>query len=65
MPAISIGDVSLAEGDTGATSFEFAVSLSEVSAQPVTASVSVVDGSATLADGDYVATGSTVTFTVG
>ncbi|TDR17558.1 beta strand repeat-containing protein [Marinicella litoralis] len=61
---LSIDDVTLAEGDSGTTSFNFTVSLD----QSVNASVDVStsDGSATTANNDYVAVNNqTVNFTAG
>src|SRR5262249_56866647 len=50
----SIADATAAEGDSGSSSLRFVVSLSRPSDQPVTALVATQDGSATVADGDYV-----------
>ncbi|HEX2756910.1 MAG TPA: Calx-beta domain-containing protein, partial [Thermoanaerobaculia bacterium] len=59
---ISISDVSLAEGNSGTTSFTFTVSLSQVAAGTVTVNYATANGSATLADFDYQAASGTVTF---
>ncbi len=59
---ISINDVSLAEGNSGTTSFTFTVSLSQVAAGTVTVNYATANGSATLADFDYQAASGTVTF---
>ena len=60
VPGLSLGNGSLVEGSGGTTSLVFGVSLS----QPITETVSVqyqtVDGSATTADGDYLATTGTL-----
>jgi hypothetical protein len=66
-PSISINDVTLAEGNPpGTTVFGFIVSLSGASGQTVTVNYATADGSATTADGDYTAIGSTLlTFTPG
>ena len=59
---ISINDVSLAEGNSGTTSFTFTVSLSQAAAGTVTVNYATANGTATLADFDYQATSGTVTF---
>jgi hypothetical protein len=71
-PALSIGDVALAEGsDGGQTAFVFTVRLSKPSAQQVTVNFATADGTAqsgtgfTTADNDYVATAGTMTFAPG
>ena len=57
-PTISISDATPQdEGDSGTTSFDFQVSLSEASSDTVTVHMAASDGSATLDDGDYVALG--------
>src|SRR5207249_4346154 len=61
-PTISISDVSQNEGNVGPTLFTFTVSLSSASSQPITVDFATADGTATAADGDYVAAGGTVTF---
>lgn len=54
-PAIAAADVAADEGDgPGTTPFVFTVTLSNPSSQTVTVSAASADGSATLADGDYV-----------
>ena len=54
-PALSINDVSLAEGNSGPTTFAFTVSLSQPAGPGgVTFDIATADGSATLADNDYV-----------
>ena len=54
-PALSIGDVSLAEGDSGTTTFNFTVSLSlPAPAGGVTFDIATADGTAT-SSSDYVA----------
>jgi hypothetical protein len=64
LPAISINDVTVPEGNSGTTTGVFTVSLSRASSQVVTASYSTADGSAT-AGSDYVSTSGTVTFNPG
>jgi hypothetical protein len=65
-PSVSIGDVSLSEGNTGTTAFNFTVTLSSVSGVPVTVQYATTNGTAT-AGSDYTATttGSTVTIPAG
>ena len=64
VPALSINDVTVAEGNSGTTNFSFTVSLS-VPAGPggVTFDIATADGTATVAGNDYVAqslTGQTI-----
>lgn len=55
-PALSIGDVTLAEGDAGTSTATFTVSLNfPAGAGGVSFDIATSDGSATTADGDYVA----------
>ena len=61
LPAISINDVTVPEGNSGTTTGVFTVSLSRASSQVVTASYSTADGSAT-AGTDYVSTSGTMIF---
>ncbi len=53
-PVISIGSVLVAEGDAGNNTASLPVSLSEVSASQVRVEYTLVDGTATSADSDYV-----------
>ncbi|KAF0204274.1 MAG: hypothetical protein FD170_592 [Bacteroidetes bacterium] len=62
---LSIDDVTLAEGNSGTTSFTFTVSLSAASDAAVTVEYSTSDGTATTADGDYVTATGTLTFAAG
>src|SRR5439155_33294 len=61
VPAISVGDVTAAEGDSGTSSFDFTVSLSNPSDQTVSVDYATNDGSAT-AGSDYVTATGTATF---
>jgi hypothetical protein len=61
-PAISVGDVSLPEGNSGSTNATFTVSLSAASAQSVTVDYATADGTATTASNDYTTAGGTLTF---
>ncbi|MEO8434757.1 MAG: Calx-beta domain-containing protein, partial [Pyrinomonadaceae bacterium] len=64
-PTISINDVNLGEGNSGATSFNFNVILSNPSSQTVTVNYATANGTATTADNDYSSTNGTVTFNPG
>jgi hypothetical protein len=61
-PTIAIGDVSRSEGNSGTTDFVFQVTLSAPINQQVTVAYATSNGSATLADLDYVQKSGTVTF---
>jgi hypothetical protein len=64
MPAISINDATVVEGDAGTTNASFIVSLSSPSGQTVTVDYATQDGTAT-AGSDYTATSGTLTFPPG
>lgn len=53
-PALSVNDVSAAEGDTGTKTFTFTVSLSSPAPAPVTFDIATQDNTATAADNDFV-----------
>jgi len=61
LPALSINDVSVTEGNSGTLTATFSVSLSAPSAQSITVSYATADGSA-VAPGDYTATAGQLTF---
>ncbi|HJU43444.1 MAG TPA: S8 family serine peptidase [Vicinamibacterales bacterium] len=62
-PSLSIGDVSINEGNSGTSVATFTVTLSPVnSSQTVTVNYATADGSATVAGNDYVATSGTLSF---
>jgi hypothetical protein len=63
-PRISIGDVTLVEGNAGTKSFIFTVSLSDTANERVTVNYATADGTAQ-AGKDYVATSETLTFDPG
>ncbi len=63
-PAISITDVTQAEGNAATSNFVFAVTLSNTSASTITVNYATSNGTAT-AGSDYVATSGTLTFTTG
>lgn len=54
-PTLTINDVTLAEGNSGTTTFTFTVSLSANALSPVTFDIATADDTATTADNDYVA----------
>ncbi|MEH1795512.1 Calx-beta domain-containing protein [Nostoc sp.] len=65
-PTISISDVSVTEGNTGATTnANFTISLSNPSYQQVTVNYNTSDGSAQIADSDYNSALGTITFAPG
>ncbi len=64
-PAISIGKVSLREGNAGSTNAVFTVKLAGRTRKTVTMDYATADGTATQADADYVAAAGTVTFAPG
>jgi large repetitive protein len=63
-PSLSISSVSMSPG-SGGTTFTFTVTLSMASTQTVTVSFATADGSATVADNDYLANSGTLTFNPG
>ena len=64
-PAISISDVTLAEGQSGQTALVFSVSLSKVSAGEVSVRYTTANGSAKTGNGDYVGKSGTLKFAPG
>jgi hypothetical protein len=64
VPSLSIGDVSVTEGNSGTTLATFTVTLSATSASTVTVNYATADGTAT-AGSDYGAGSGTLTFTPG
>ncbi len=63
-PELSIGDVSVDEGDTGSTTLDFTVTLDRAATETVTVEWATSDGTAT-AGTDYTAGNGTVTFSSG
>jgi uncharacterized repeat protein (TIGR01451 family) len=63
-PALSINSVSQAEGNSGATAFNFTVTLTGASEVTATVNYATADGTAA-APGDYAATSGTLTFAPG
>jgi PKD repeat protein len=64
LPAVTVGDVTVTEGDGGTTAAVFTVTLSQASTQTVTVNYATADGTAT-AGADYEATNGTLTFAPG
>ena len=64
-PVLSIGDVSVLEGNSGGTNATFTLTLSAPSGLSVTVPWTTADGTATAADSDYRAASGTVTFAAG
>ena len=64
LPALTINDVSVTEGDSGTVAATFSVSLSPLSGRSVTVDYATVNNTA-VAPGDYTATSGTLTFTPG
>src|SRR5262249_36495705 len=64
-PRITINDVSLNEGNSGTTKFNFTVSLSTAYDASVTVSYATADGTATVANKDYQTKSGTLTFAAG
>jgi probable HAF family extracellular repeat protein len=63
-PLVTIGDVTVTEGNTGTRAATFTVTLSVTSSQPVTVAYATANGTAT-AGSDYQATSDTLTIPVG
>jgi hypothetical protein len=57
VPSILIDSPTVVEGDSGTSFLDFNVSLSALSGQVVSVTFNTADGTATVADNDYVATG--------
>ena len=65
LPALSISDTAVTEGNAGTTPAVFTITLSTASALTVTTNYSTSDGTATTADNDYIPISGTLTFTPG
>jgi hypothetical protein len=64
-PTLSIGDASVAEGNGGTSAANFTVTLSAASGRPVTVGYAAADGTATVADNDYLNASGILTFAPG
>ena len=64
LPAISISDAQVTEGNSGTTNMVFTVSMSNPSSQPVTVQCATSDGTS-VAGRDYTAANGTLTFNTG
>ena len=64
-PTVSVADATMLEGADGITNLVFTVSLSAGAKRLTVVPFRTVDGTATIADSDYVATSGSVTFRVG
>lgn len=64
-PTLSVGDVSVVEGNSGSTQAAVTIKLSAAATGAVTVGYSTVDDTATTADNDYSAASGTVTFAAG
>jgi hypothetical protein len=64
-PTASINSVSQNEGNSGTTTFTFTITLSIGPASPASVAFATADGTATTANGDYLATSGTLTFAAG
>jgi serralysin len=69
IPSVSINDIALKEGTHRragkTTDFQFTVTLSEASNTPISVNYATADGTATVANNDYLATNGTLTFNPG
>ena len=63
--SLTINDVTVTEGNTGTVNAVFTVSLSMASGQVVTVDYATADGTATVADNDYIAATGQITFQSG
>ena len=64
LPTVSVGDVSVPEGDAGVTNATFTVSLSAPSGKAISVDYATADGTAT-APGDYAGVSGTFSFAPG
>jgi len=63
--SLSINDVTLAEGDSGTTTFEFTITSSTTSSSDITVNWTTNDSTATTADNDYTSGSGMATITAG
>jgi hypothetical protein len=64
-PTVALDNVTVAEGNSGTTTFTFTATMSAASGTVASADYATSDGTATTADGDYTAATGTVTFPAG
>jgi len=64
-PSVSVNDVSVTEGNAGTTGVAFVITLSKPWKVPVTVTYATRDGTATIADSDYVPVSASVTIAAG
>lgn len=64
-PVLEVSDLSVTEGNAGTRLATFAATLSSASSQTVTVGYGTADGTATVADGDFMAASGTLTFNPG
>lgn len=64
LPALSVGDVAMREGDSGTAELMFVVTLDKAATSPVTVNYATANGTAT-AGSDYAALAGTLTFAAG
>jgi hypothetical protein len=62
LPALSVNDISVGEGNAGAVNAVFTVSLSAASTTDITVNYATADGTATVADNDYQSRSGVLTF---
>jgi hypothetical protein len=65
IPSLSIGDTQLLERNRGRSEARFTVTLSQATSIPVAVRCATINGTATVADGDYVATSVRLVFAPG
>ncbi|UXA16212.1 cellulase family glycosylhydrolase [Mycobacterium sp. SMC-4] len=65
MPTLTVSDASMAEGNSGSTTMSFLVTLSGPSTETVTVGYTTSNGTATVADGDYLPAVGILTFSPG
>jgi hypothetical protein len=65
IPQLQVHDVIVTEGNTGTVAAQFTVTMSAPSNQTVTVNYATADGTATVADSDYLSAGGALTFAPG
>lgn len=65
LPAVSVAEASVTEGNSGVAAMNFTVSLSAAAGSTVTVNYATIDGTATVADSDYSAANGTLSFAPG